>query len=269
MFYQKYTPSSALQPYVMCYFIWEHHEQLVDPLEVHSPPNGLCGIVFNYGDPYQSLDEKGKWQRVPYSFVAGQFTKNYTLRLHGRLGMIGIALWPAGLSNLLGMPTTVFTDQRIDLNLVLGKEAARLEQQILESETNHQRIAVLDKFLLYRLCKTPHKVDVIDKALSSIIQHKGVLSINQLADDLCISSRQFRRRFIEKVGVSPKLFSRIKRFNYISNLSSTSSANWKDMVYEGGYYDQAHFIRDFCAFSGRKPSDYINYSRTLAGMLGA
>lgn len=183
--------------------------------------------------------------------------------------MIGIAFLPAGLSKLLGVPTTVFTDQRIDLNLVLSKENGFLEQQILESKTHCQRIAVLETFLFDKLCKGSQKADVIDLALDSIIQHKGILSITKLADDLCLSSRQFRRRFIERVGISPKLFSRIKRFNYISNLSSVSSAKWKDIIYEGGYYDQAHFIRDFSEFSGKRPSDFINYNRELARFLGA
>ena len=269
MFYQKYSPSCALQPYVMCYYIWEHHEPLLNPLEVQSPPNGLGGVVINYGDPYEALDEKRKWQAVPFSFVAGQFTKNYSLRLSGMPGMVGIVFHPAGLSHLLGIPMVNFTDQRIDLNLVLGKEAARLEHQILESVGHQERFAVLEKFLLNKLSQMSSKVDVVDRALSSILKNKGILSIQQLSDDLCISPRQFRRRFVEKVGVSPKLLSRIKRFNYISNLSSASRANWKDMVNEGGYYDQAHFIRDFCGFSGKKPTDFVNYHRALAGLMGA
>lgn len=269
MLYQKYIPSHGLQPYVMCYYIWESNGPLPEPLEVHSPPNGLGGIVFNFGEPIHALTEPGKYQWLPFSFVAGQFTKNYSLRISGKLGMIGIAFWPAGLSNLLGLPTTALKDLRIDLNLVLGQEATRLEQQILESKTNNLRIAVLETFLLNKLYNISHKVDVIDKALTAIIQHKGILSINQLSADYCLSSRQFRRRFIEKVGISPKLFSRIKRFNYISNLSSSSYASWMDMVQEGGYYDQAHFIRDFCDFSGKNPTEYINYSRTLSEQIGA
>ncbi len=269
MFYQKITPTAALQPYIMCYFIWEHTEQLASPLEINSPPNGLGGIVFNYGDPYYALGEKGKWERVPYCFAAGQFTKNYSLRLSGNIGMVGIVFWPAGLSHLLGTPMIEFTNQRIDLNLVLGKEAAILKSQILESETHHHRIEILEHFLLDKLCKKASAPDIVDSAVSAIVQHKGILSISQLSDDLCISPRQFRRRFTEKVGVAPKFFSRIKRFSYISHLSASSFAKWMDIVHEGGYYDQAHFIRDFCEFSGKKPSEFINYNRQMAQLMGS
>lgn len=175
MIYQKYQPSVALQPYVMCYYLWKHHEQLENTLEIHSPPNGLCGMVFNYGDPYQVLGEKGNWECVPSCFVAGQFTKNYSLRLCGQVGVIGVVFWPAGLSHLLGMPMIAFTNQRTGLNLVLGKEAAQLEHQILESKTSQQRIMVLEKFLLHKLYLPDHKIDVVDSALGTIIQHKGIL----------------------------------------------------------------------------------------------
>jgi AraC-like DNA-binding protein len=269
MFYQKYTPSVALQPYVMCYFIWEHPAPMAEPLEVHSVPNGLGGLVINYENPYQVWNESGRWERVPYSFVAGQFTKNYTLRLSGQFGMVGVAFWPAGLSHLIGIPMSSFTNQRIDLNLVLVKEASQLEHQIRESKTGFQKMAILEKFLFKKLYKTPHKTDIIDSAVQTMLQQKGILSIRQLSDDLCISPRQFQRRFNEKVGISPKLFSRIKRFNYISNLAITLSTDWMDMVYEGGYYDQAHFIRDFCDFSGKKPAEYVNYNRALASLVGA
>jgi AraC-like DNA-binding protein len=269
MFYQKYTPCTALQPYVMCYYVWEQQEAFAEKLEVHSPPNGLGGMVFNYGDTCYSRNDKGRWEPLPASFIAGQFSRNYTLLLGRKAGMVGVAFLPAGLSHLLGIPMVTFTDQRLDLALVLGLNAALLEEQVLESADRHERIKVLERFLLARLCKLTVKTDVVDQAVASIVQQKGILSINRLSDSLCISPRQFRRRFVEKVGISPKLFSRIKRFNYISGLSSAASVSWMDIVHEGGYYDQAHFIRDFCDFSGKKPSDFVNYKRALAELVGA
>jgi AraC-like DNA-binding protein len=127
----------------------------------------------------------------------------------------------------------------------------------------------MEQFLLKKLRDSKPAPDMVDQPLCSIQQHKGILPVRQLSEESCISPRQFRRRFTEKVGVSPKLYSRIKRFNYISNLPAAGLANWMDMVYEGGYYDQAHFIRDFCDFSGKNPSDYVNYNRSLAALVGA
>jgi AraC-like DNA-binding protein len=269
MQYKQYLPSVALRPYVKCFYIWEQTGPLAKPVEIFSPPAGLGGIVFNWGDPYSVLNEQGKWERVPYFFIAGQFTRSYTLRLSGSVGMLGIVFWPAALSYILSIPMATFTDLRTDLNLIIGKEAALLEHHLLESSCLQHRIAVFEKFLLKKIYKIENEPNVVDKALRTIVQHKGILSISQLADELCISPRQLRRRFIEKVGVSPKMLSRIKRFNYISNLSQTQLSNWSDIVQEGGYYDQAHFIRDFSDFSGKKPTEYMNFKRDMALLVGA
>jgi len=267
MVYEKFQPAAALRPYVMCYYMLEHSQYLHLPIELYSPPLGLGGMVFNYGDPYWIVDENNERTQAPPQFLAGQFKKNYTLRLRGEVGMIGIAFWPAALSHLLGIPMIEFTEQRIDLSLVLGLEADVLRQQLLVCKTHEQRIQMLEHFLAQKLVKAAPTTDLVDCAIQTIFQQKGIVSIRQLSDDLCISPRQFRRRFTEKVGIAPKLFARIKRFNYISQLSTTSFDTWMEMVDQGGYYDQSHFIRDFCDFSGRNPSEFVNYHRTLVELM--
>ncbi|MDO1448543.1 hypothetical protein Q0590_19860 [Rhodocytophaga aerolata] len=143
MKYYKISPSVALQPYIMCYYVWEQKQPLVSPLEINSPPNGLGGMVFNYGDPPYLLKNDGTSERIPSCFVAGQFTRNYTLRLSGTIGMIGVVFWPVGLSYVLQMPMIEFTDQRVDLQLILKEEAASLENCLLECQTTYTRIQVL------------------------------------------------------------------------------------------------------------------------------
>ncbi|MEX2564308.1 MAG: AraC family transcriptional regulator, partial [Cyclobacteriaceae bacterium] len=113
------------------------------------------------------------------------------------------------------------------------------------------------------------KSDLVDETLSKILHSRGILSVRNLSQDYCLSPRQFRRRFTERVGVSPKMYSRIKRFNYISYLTTNEFENWQDIVFKGGFYDQAHFIRDFCHFTGKKPTDYVNYNRALVELMGA
>jgi AraC-like DNA-binding protein len=253
----------------MCYYVWEHNERLAAPLEINSPPNGLGGIVFNYGDSCYTLQEKDKWERVPYFFAAGQFTKNYILRLQGKIGMLGVVFWPAALSHILGTPMIELTGQRIDLNLVLGKEAAMLEHKLTDCSTHYARIHVLENFLLGKICKANPERDVVDHAVEAIHHKKGIVSIGQLSDDLCISSRQLRRRFTEKVGLTPKMCARIKRFNYVTNLSANTSGSWLDMVYSCGYYDQAHFIRDISDFSGKSPTEFMQYHQHMALLMGA
>jgi AraC-like DNA-binding protein len=269
MAYLKYTPAPALQQYVFFYYILEYKDQVKNPLVLHSPPKGLGGMVINFGDPYYTTNKQEVWEKVPDQFLAGQFTKNYTLRLQGKVGMIGVVFFPNALPNLLVIPMSEITDQRVDMSLILGNKATILTEQIFSAVSHDERINILEKYLLEVFCKSNISIDIVDYALSMIMKNNGNISIEDLSDHLCISMRHFRRRFTEKIGISPKLYARIKRFNYIMMLSETSPACWADLVFRGGYYDQAHFIRDFYSLSGKNPSEFFNYNRNLAQVVGA
>jgi AraC-like DNA-binding protein len=269
MAYLKFYPAPALQQHIFFYYILEYEYQLENPLILHSPPKGLGGMVFNFGDPYYTDNKQENWEKVPDHFLAGQFTENYTLRLEGKVGMLGVVFYPNALPNLLGIPMSDLTDQRVDISLILGNKASILTEQILSAGTHHERIEILEKYLLEIFNSSNISVDIVDYALSIIMKSNGNISIDDLSDHLCMSMRHFRRRFTEKIGISPKFYARIKRFNHIMLLSETSPATWADLVFRGGYYDQAHFIRDFHSLSGKNPSEFINYNRNLAHMVGA
>ena len=219
MFYKKYSPSPALKPYIDWYFLWEQTDTSTAFAELYTPPNGYGGLVINYGEPNSVKGSQEKWTKLPKSFLAGQFTQGYSLRLSKHPGMVGVAFWPAGMSYLLDISMPELTDQRVELELVLGNYASLLEEQILECHSGIQRIAVLDRFFLDKLYESPPNLDLIEKAFITILHHKGILSISSLVKDSHLGARQFRRRFIEKIGITPKLYSRIKRFNYISSLA--------------------------------------------------
>src|SRR5690606_7915160 len=182
MFYKKFSPSTALHPLVMCYYVWEHNDSSGNFIEVSSPPNGFGGMVFNYGEHYSVKGNNMLWEKVPQSFIAGQFTSNYTIGLSGNEGMVGIVFWAAGLSTLLNTPMPIYNNQRIDLKLVLGNQADNLENSIRECQTHYQKIAVLDEFLLQRFAVTTYEPDVVSQAYSTIWNYKGIISIRNLSD---------------------------------------------------------------------------------------
>ncbi len=100
MFYRKYIPCAALQPFVECYFVWDSEGVLESCITIESPPSGFCSIVFNYGDPYYLHNKKYKKLKVPLCFISGQSIYSYQLLLHGTVGMAGIVFKPAALATL-------------------------------------------------------------------------------------------------------------------------------------------------------------------------
>lgn len=116
--------------------------------------------------------------------------------------------------------------------------------------------------------KADYSLSNIDLAADKIIRERGMLSIDQLADDLCMSPRQLRRKFKAKVGVGPKTYARLKRFTYINScLSSNPALSWKEFISYGGFYDQSHFIKEFVNLSGVSPTEYLHRRKALQKQL--
>ena len=181
--------------------------------------------------------------------------------------MVGVAFFPTALSHLLRMPLSELTDRRVDLEVLLGQEAVELRQKICEAGGMQQRVQLLENFLLKRLHKFDYQPNVLDKVVDHIIEHSGMVSVSQLADQAALSNKQFRCRFYEKTGLSPKLYCRIKRFNMVIGNTYSKLPNWSDAVYNLGYYDQSHLIREIRKFSGKKPSEFSSYQRHMASQL--
>lgn len=268
MLYKKIQPPAHLKPYVECLFIWECAFNQV--FKVESPPTGFSSIVFNYGDPYRVVNFKSESpQTVPQAFLTGQSTRNYELNLLGQTGMIGIVFKPASLATLFNLPLAELTDERINLfDILRSPEIVELSEKIVESSTHQLRIELLINFLNLKLLQNEHRFDNIDFASNRIVEARGMVNVNEMMNELYMCRRQFERKFFQKVGLSPKYYARIRRMGYLCSLiAGKRSVNWQHVLYDCGYYDQAHFIKDFAQFLGRTPNDYLQNNVELSHFL--
>lgn len=271
--YLKYQPPAHLKPYVACFYIWEVERcASAGPLRVESPPSGYASMVFNYGSPYEVSSAGNDFIRIPQAFVTGQASKNYRFCIDKSIGMAAIVFYPSAIASLFGIKMYEFTDERHDLLSVIGKEADDLQQQIEEAASAARKIEVLTGFLNRILLKRDPRPDKADYAAQLIMDRKGVVNINDLLMDLYVSRRQFERSFMMKVGVSPKYFARIRRIGYLCNLMAQEKwkiQDWHNLIHTLGYYDQAHFIKDFSSFTGKSPTDYLKHNLELTNWLKA
>lgn len=270
MFYRKYQPAPHLRPFVECYYVWENSLSLTQPISVESPPNGYGSLVFNYGTPYQFQTSKRGTITVPTTFLSGQATSSYQLELRGQIGMIGAVFRPAGLSSLFGLPMYEFVDERIELAAILGDRINTVQNQMDEIGATAGRISVLETFLSAQLAHSGAVTDRTDFVANLIVEQRGTVNINGLMDELYVCRRQFERKFLQKVGISPKYYARIRRIGYLCAQLANRRWNvddWHDVVYRAGYYDQSHFIREFTGFMGRSPSLYVRDNVELANYL--
>jgi methylphosphotriester-DNA--protein-cysteine methyltransferase len=160
-----------------------------------------------------------------------------------------------------------FVDERTDLSSVLGKEVKFFSEQIQEASTHAERLALLENFLLSRLCKQGVTFDRVDYAANMIVNKYGIIHVNELVEDAFLCRRQFERKFLYKIGVSPKYYARIRRVSFLCATLATSKwqiKDWHNFIHQAGYYDQAHFIKDFTEFIGRSPAIYVKHNVELA-----
>jgi AraC-like DNA-binding protein len=267
MLYKKIPPAAHLKPYVECFYVWEYN--FSQPLIVESPPTAFTSMVFNYGIPYSVQNTKYETIATPQSFLTGQATTSYRLAVSGAIGMVGIVFRPAGMHTLFNLPLGELTDERLDITAILrGADIRVLQDKIIEAPNIAERIGLLTQFLNIQLLKNEHRFDAVDFTANQIVDAKGLVNLSDMMNDLFMCRRQFERKFFQKVGLSPKYYARMRRLGYICSLmAGKRQVNWQHILYDSGYYDQAHFIKEFTAFLGRTPTDYLKNNVELSHFL--
>ena len=263
MFYQKYKPANRLSHLVQCYFIWEGYPSV--PMDIESPPNGLCSMVYSYKKPYQLSNAKYTRYTVPGFFISGQALKNYILHINGEIGVIGVALKPGALHHITGIPMYGLTDERLDFTDVWPDDYAGLASQLSARNTHQSKVNEIEAFLLQKTSEAVFGSKAIRYAANEIFESKGQIDLVNLIQEVYMSRRTFERKFLEEVGLSPKTYVKIRRFGYTCSLmAGHREVDFMEVLHRGGYYDQSHFIKDFKYFAGRTPGHYVKNNVELA-----
>lgn len=172
--------------------------------------------------------------------------------------MFVIQFRPGGLYPFINMPMNELNDLVIDADLLFGNDIFSLREQLLNAPYPFQKFFYAEQWLLRRLTEYSFSKQVLEFAIKEICQHPTNDSIAMIAHKTGYSQRQFIHLFKKFVGLKPKYFQRIQRFNKVlEELETCKEINWTAISHDCGFYDQAHFIREFKKFSGFNPSDYL------------
>jgi AraC-like DNA-binding protein len=253
MQYREYIPGPAARDFIRCYWVLEDGAPAVSAQTI--VPDGRSELIITLAVPFEQ-DNKGEWQLQPEIFFVGQITGPFLVRPAGPARTIGVRFRPEGASRLLGLPMFELNDLAValeDISPVLYRRLNRLKE--LRSLTD--QLTALEQTLL-RWSRDRDGDRLVSIAVTEFERTHGVLGVRRIADLLGLSSRQFERRFRNAVGISPKLFSRMQRFQKVLQTIDSPEATWVDTAISCGYYDQAHLIRDFREFAGSTPTSLLN-----------
>ena len=256
MHYTEFPPDPRLAGIVSCYWTLEGDGT---PEEAAAPilPDGHMELVFHYGDPFRRQIAEGRHEIQSRALLAGQMTGPVHLIPSGRAGVVGARFRPGGLYTVVHHPQHLFTDTIMPLEDVAQDLVSEIAPRLEHAADAASRVAVLQRALLHRTRDVRDRGPV-PLAVTRILSSGGTVSIERVAGTCGISPRQLERAFREQVGLSPKLLARVTRFQSVFQAVETGRLTSGVMVaLSCGYYDQAHFVRDFKAFAGDTPASFL------------
>jgi AraC-like DNA-binding protein len=256
MKYLTYPPSPALAGYVRYFWVLEGNAHENAPFLHRTLASGYPELMFHYQGKFMENASNGP---IEASFVSGihaQTNKYRQFSIAEDFGILGVHLFPYALPALLNRPSSAISNLLPDLSDLLGREGRELEEKIMLAKDTVQRIALVSNFMEKRLSRS-EKPEIV-AAVRHIIQANGQVNIGQLASSCSWSRRQFERNFLASAGFPPRHFARIIRFNALISQYQKSENSLTEMAYDFGYFDQAHFIHDFNAFSGQSPGAFFS-----------
>jgi AraC-like DNA-binding protein len=255
---ESINPSGILSKYIKNYYIVEIDNPIDFLPNERIYPCGYATMVFHYGSPSIFQKKDSSKYIEPNLVICGQQTKYYDLSLSGKTGMILIVFRPHGVKSFFNFPITELLNENLSLRDLSKNETNELEDRLFNSPNNKQRVIHIEKFLIKRLIHD-NEFERVEHAIKIIENSKGQIKAQDIAHEVCLGIKQFERTFSKYVGMNPKKYASIVRFQNVIQLKTKfKNLSMSQLTYDSGFYDQAHFIHDFKSLTGLTPNAFFN-----------
>ncbi len=252
MRYQEILPIPALQAYIRYFWVLESGEEQVGSKQFKILPDGIPALIYQ-DTPHLFRDEQQ--QNTPQLYVYGAFTTYTNQLVDGPFRIIGAYLEPTALKAIFKLDASELANQNIALDDLVSTP---LLDQLQQASTTEEKIGLLTDFVFQQVQSL--RYDNQKAKFASTLLQSGQ-SLVEVQTQMNISERTLERLIKQHVGMSPKLFSRIMRFQTsLELLKNTRFDSLTKLSYQQNYFDQSHFIREFKTFTGNNPTQFLKYS---------
>lgn len=251
------APDSRLTRYVIDYC--GYRERALTPMRRLQPPFAGVPMIVTFGPSIDIINGDLPTERGVFrSFLAGLHDVHVVTEYQGEQIGFQVNFTLLGAFRFLNITMSDIANRCVDLGDLLGDaEAGRLAGSLHDANGWAARFDLMDCFLLDRLHRGRPMSPDIAWALKSLEASHGARSIGALSRDLACSRKTLIQRFHAQVGLSPKVVAGIFRFAHaIKHIRAADEEGWADLAIGCGYYDQAHFNRDFRRYTGRTPREF-------------
>ncbi|MCD9022527.1 DUF6597 domain-containing transcriptional factor [Cohnella silvisoli] len=238
----RYEPAEKLRVYIQHYWVVEWDLRGQEPYRqvVLSHPN--VNLVFEPG----RTRLYGIWEKTSEQLLQGQGS------------VFAVKFNPGGFYPFWKQPVSKLTGSSMALTEVFGESARILEEDILATKNVAHLVERIDRFFISHLPEQDDNVALLNEMVAVLIAEKDILKVEHLASRFGMSMRTLQRLFSKYVGVNPKgVIQRYRLHEVAEKIENGEAIDWVKLATDMGYYDQAHFIKDFKAILGKSPDEYI------------
>ncbi|NNF19890.1 MAG: AraC family transcriptional regulator [Flavobacteriaceae bacterium] len=251
---EEFKPSYWLQPYVVCFSKGYYNTAEKTGTSLQIVPNGCLELIIHLDDNHCNLQNDDTWSRTPSFMLIGLLTSSCEVRFNEKVHVFGIRFKADTLFSLFGVPGSLIVQGHEDISELLGRDFEEFCNRLRDFRTSNEMVRFTEQYLLGVWNNRMVGEDYVVRA-ARLLRNSDHIDIKSLSEKVAISQRQLERKFRNVIGISPKQYFRLLRINkVVQALQSGTALDLTSVAYHCGYYDQAHFIKDFKLITGIKPS---------------
>lgn len=249
-FVQFIRPTVWLQPYVRYYWILNCNEKQ----DILTFPVGYSQLIFHRRSRFYIPELETKQAKFS---ISGQVNFPARIQSSGDVETIVVVFYPQAIGTMFNIPVSAFYNQEIDGYSLGDKSLNILADDVLNADDVAEAIKIIEKWLLSRLEDTAiYNFKRVGASLKHLFLDNAI-SVENMAQFACLSRKQFERVFFNAVGMKPKEYSSVVRFQRSLWLMQNDNRDFADIAYSCGYADQSHFIRECRHYSGTTPAELL------------
>jgi AraC-like DNA-binding protein len=257
MIFKDFHPCPPLAEFVEIYhlrhFVFPRHIKL--PFKPYPPRPEQCIAFYPRGSELTELVPDGAIIKKPRSVITGQFTNRINRYSSNEFMILIVVFKPGALHRLTGISFQQVTNNHIDLEAILPMETQLVNERLNSCNDYNEMIAIIEAYLLKMAKNIKIESRPSDQVIMLLANKRQKYSLDWLAREACLSSRQLERKFYEYLGVCPKTFARIVRFDQSYNMRlKYPKDDWLSIAVACGYHDYQHMVRDYKEFANATPN---------------
>ena len=236
------------------------------------PPMPSAHLFVNLGGPALLWDSDPSVPPALFTdgWFMGVWTRRFLFEYPTQVRLAGVHFKPWGMSPFVDMPATELRDRWVPVDAVWHRSLDRIRNQVGDVASVTEILRVLEEELRSRLAEAPSRgLGLVQRTGVRLQASDGAVPVGALSDAAGVSGNHLATQFKRHVGVTPKRVARIYRFaRLILSVDALRPVNWSELAQTAGYFDQAHFGREFKDFTGHTPTEYLALRRRIPGEQG-